>query len=110
MAMLAHRFPRVRRWTAEQLYVRLVEDGSALARNGAQVHLDSALKLLLEIDWDQSLDAPGCVRNSRNRVADLLGVKLSEKVREGTRKKKKVKASVVDEFESYASLVDEFAR
>jgi len=113
MTMLAHRYPRVRRWTAEQLYVRLLEDGSVVstyAEQDTSSSLDQAMQLLLEVEWDDSLDSPGNVRNSRNRVADLMGIRLSDKQREGPRQSKNREKAAVDEFESYASLVDAAGR
>ena len=115
MMMLAHRYPRVRRWTAEQLYVRLLEDVSfssdytdqgTSSSNG----LDQAMQLLLEVAWDDDLDAPGNVRDSRNRIADLMGIYLSEEQRKGHRQFKVQKTAILDEFESYASLVDATGR
>lgn len=107
MTMLAHRYPRVRRWTAEQFYVRLLEDGSVVGDDTEQQgkSLERALQLLLEVAWDDDLDSPGNVRESRNRVADLMGIQLSERQREGPHKSKVKKTAVIDEFESYASLV-----
>lgn len=113
MTMLAHRYPRVRRWAAEQLYVRLLEDGSVVSTYTEQdtsSSLDQAMQLLLEVAWDDSLDSPGNVRNSRNRVADLMGIRLSDKQREGPRQSKNREKAAVDEFESYASLVDAAGR
>lgn len=113
MTMLAHRYPRVRRWTAEQLYVRLLEDGSVVSiytEQDTSNSLDHAMQLLLEVTWDDDLDPPGNVRGSRNRVADLMGIRLSDKQRQGPGQSKVQKTAVVDEFESYASLVDAAGR
>ena len=115
MIMLAHRYPRVRRWTAEQLYVRLLEDQSVISASASineekGCAFDQAMQLLLEVAWDDDLEHPGNVRESRNRVADLIHVPLSDKQREGKRKTKFKKTNVIDEFESYASLVDAAGR
>ena len=110
MIMLAHRYPRVRRWTAEQLYVHLLEGDSTACSYQNDGGIDRAMELLMEVSWDDDLDSPGNVRDSRNCVADFLGVSLTEKERNGIQKKAIKKTAAVDEFASYASLVDAAGR
>ena len=110
MIMLAHRYPRVRRWTAEQLYVHLLEGGSAASGSCNDGGIDRAMELLMEVSWDDDLDSPGNVRDSRNCVADFLGIQLGEKERTGMQKKAIQKTGAIDEFASYASLVDAAGR
>lgn len=110
MIMLAHRYPRVRRWTAEQLYVHLLEGGSAASGRCNDGGIDRAMELLMEVSWDDDLDSPGNVRDSRNCVADFLGIQLTEKERNGIQKKAIQKTGAIDEFASYASLVDAAGR
>jgi len=100
MRFLAHRYPRIRRHTAEQLYIKLIEDGTVVR---APIGFDDATELLSQTNWSQDLGPPGNIRELRNKVAELLGVHLSEKDRQGPALKKTVKAT--DEFASYASLV-----
>ena len=102
MRLLAHRYPRIRRCTAEQLYLKLIEGDLTLPKSD---QLEEATNLLSEVFWDRELSSPGNVRDSRNQVADLLGIHLSEKDRAGPIKKA-TKKSVVDEFASYQSLVE----
>jgi len=103
LALLGHAYPRVRRWTAEQLYVRLLEDGSTIISD--QCRLDKALKLLLEVLWDDHLDPPGNVRESRNQLANILGVQLDEKELLVTTTRKLPNSK--DGFDCYSSLVHE---
>ena len=110
MIMLAHRYPRVRRWTAEQLYVHLLDGAGTSATNNGGESIDQAMRLLMEVSWDDDLDSPGNVRESRNCVADALGISLTEKERNGIQKKAKKDNAAIDEFESYASLVDAAGR
>jgi len=100
MRFLAHRYPRIRRHTAEQLYIKLIEDSTAVH---APIGLDEATELLSQTNWNNDLGPPGNVRELRNKVAELLGVALTEKDRQGPAVKQVVKAT--DEFASYASLV-----
>lgn len=106
MRFLGHRFPRIRRLTAEQMYVKLLEDDSVVP---SSANLEAATDLLSQVRWDQQLGKPGNVRESRNQVADFLGAHLSDKDRAGPVAKKKA-ATIVDEFESYASLVQTVGR
>ncbi len=106
MRLLAHRYPRIRRCTAEQLYVKLLEDDSIVPKSD---DIDTVITSLSEVTWDRALGPPWNVRQSRNQVADLLGIELSEKDRVGPASKP-VKASVVDEFASYQSLVETAGR
>ena len=110
MIMLAHRYPRVRRWTAEQLYVHLLEGDSTASGGCNDGGIDRAMELLMEVSWDDDLDSPGNVRDSRNCVADFLGISLTEKERNGIQRKASKKTGAIDEFASYASLVDAAGR
>jgi len=106
MRFLGHRYPRIRRVTAEQMYVKLLEDDSVVPNSE---NLEAATDLLSQVRWDQQLGKPENVRESRNQVADFLGAHLSDKDRAGPALKKKA-VTVVDEFESYASLVQSEGR
>lgn len=106
MRLLAHRYPRIRRCTAEQLYLKLIEDDLTLPKSD---QIETATNLLSEVLWDRELAPPENVRGSRNQVADLLGIHLSEKDRVGPIKKA-TKKSIVDEFASYQSLVETAGR
>jgi len=101
MRLLAHKYPRIRRHTAEQFYVKLIEDESVVP--GDKAGVSEATDLLSETHWDRELGPPGNVRETRNKVAELLGITLPEKDLVGPKVKKVAKKS--DEFESYASLV-----
>lgn len=100
MRILAHRFPRVRRYTAEQLYIKLIEDSSIISDSE---DVDKAMDILSNTNWDRDLGPPSNIRQCRNEVAKLLGITLSEKDIIGPKPKAGVKK--VDEFATYASLV-----
>lgn len=100
--MLSHQFPRVRRFTAEQMYVRLLEESDILS---IQNQLDTVLELLLEAPWDSDMN-----RNEINelslRLAEMIGISLAHDrnpVDEVVPRKDRI---VADEFASYASLVN----
>ena len=98
--MLSHPFPRVRRFTADHLYVRLLE-GATVVPNQASV--DPALEILLEAPWDADLRVDE-VRELNGKLADVIGINISsdEKLEESVVKED----LVTDEFASYASLVN----
>lgn len=93
--MLGHRFPRVRRFTADHLYVRLMEENDVVCNK-------LAIELLLEAPWeaDMNLDE---TRELNGRFAEMIGITLSweQQSSEATKKER-----IVDEFASYASLVN----
>ena len=95
----------MRAYTAEQLYIKLIEEDENIAEYCS--NFEGAMVLLLEVDWGGSN-----TRQERNKVADFLSVELSAKVREGLRGQngKKKRHLRKDEFESYLSLVKDSGR
>jgi hypothetical protein len=74
--MLSHTFPRVRRYTAENLYIRFLENPDLASGTGES---QSALELLLNNAWDGDLDA-GKAREMAIEVAEKLGVGMAASV------------------------------
>jgi hypothetical protein len=70
--MLAHRFPRVRRFTAEHFYVRLLESPELVGDGGGDDN-HPALELLLNNPWDGDLDETK-VKEMAKEVAETLGL------------------------------------
>ena len=125
---MVHKFPRIRVKCAEELYKVVVVAGEE-GEGGFRVvkeenKVDKVCDLLLETIWDADVEvvekrkdedededeeADIGVRMKRNELAELMGVELSEKCLAGKGKrgerKKKVE-EMVDEHESYRSLVD----
>lgn len=105
MTMLLNPYPRVRRYTAEHLYVKLVEDGDTLFR---EHELEQANELILGVSWHDENDPHCHLTNSRNRIADLLSIPLVDKQRNvKIGQKKSSRVAPRDEYESYASLVQD---
>ena len=104
--MLLNPYPRVRRYVAEQLFAKLSVDGESMFDNNKC--LEEANQLLLNVAWHEEHDSSGHIVESRNRIADLLGVKLSKEKRNATLVKKNVSQSSIpkDEFENYSSLIN----
>jgi len=116
MKLLGHQYPRVRRFAAEQLYVKMIEDEGLSSSSSSNICMEiskgeyhQVSSLLLEVAWDDDLDGPhGNVREARNKVADLLHVKLTDSIRLSRKpNQEKMKKSLeYDELDSYQSLVD----
>ena len=106
MTMLLHPYPRVRRHTAEQLYIKLVEDGDVLFDNPE--HLEKTNQLILTVVWHEETDPSGQLTDTRNYIADLLDISLTPKQRivKIAKKGSSSKSVLKDEFESYSSLVN----
>lgn len=103
--MLLNPYPRVRRYTAEQLFAKLSVDGEIMFPDSP--YLEEAKNLLLNTVWHEEHDTFGHIPESRNRIADLLCIKLTEEER-GVRLAKKQTLRLIhrDEFENYASLIN----
>lgn len=107
MTVLLNHYPRVRRYTAEELYVVILsqDDGGTLFGN--HDCLEEANQLLLSVVWHEENDPNGHISESRNRIAELLGIQLTESqrnVKVGKQNNSR-KTAPRDEFESYSSLV-----
>lgn len=105
--MLLNPYPRVRRYTAEELYVVILslDDGCTLFGN--RDCLEEANQLLLSVVWHDENDPRGHISESRNRIAELLGIPLTDSQRNAKVGKQNNSRKTVprDEFESYSSLV-----
>lgn len=102
--MLGHPYPRVRRFTADHLYVRLIEDQTMVPN---QEGVEAAMALLLEGQWDTDI-ALSVVRDIRDRIAELSGVRLPVFSSSGgttSNSNSRTEMPPSDEFASYASLV-----
>jgi len=105
MAMLLNPYPRVRRYTAEQLFAKLSVDGYSMFTK--QQCLEEANNILLSVAWHEEQDTSGHIAKSRNRIADLLDIQLSKEERSVVLVKNQTsKALSRDEFENYSSLIN----
>eukprot|EP00644_Phytophthora_capsici_P007644 jgi/Phyca11/555344/estExt2_Genewise1Plus.C_PHYCAscaffold_720060 len=69
---LGHKFPKVRKLTAEKLYTRLLLHDEVIDEE----KYDMALEILSDTAWDASISQ---VRKARNELLDLLGMELPTK-------------------------------
>ena len=100
LSMLCHAFPRVRRFTADHVYIRLLEDSSVVPK---QDGVDEPLHILLSIQWeDDHLKFEELV-HFIEKLSASLGVPLPALKRD--KATVLVEKESTDEFETYASLV-----
>lgn len=93
----------MRRLTADHFYVRLLEENDIISRLD---ELDSALHFLLEAPWDSDMTIQESSELS-SRIAQMIGITLKSKcARKLAVDDSPKKHRVVDEFDSYASLVN----
>ena len=103
--MLGHSFPRVRRFTADQLYLCLLEE-SAVVPN--QVGVEGSLHVLLSIQWEDDHLLSGELKELILTLSKSLGLPLPlNTVLPVHRRVFDAEKKSLDEFESYASLVND---
>ncbi|KAI8512222.1 hypothetical protein Bbelb_088610 [Branchiostoma belcheri] len=96
LVMLGHKYPKVRKNTANQLYEMLITYEDIVSEE----NLDEVMTLLSESTWDDNnLEK---IRGIRNQLCDLMGVK--KPISKAPAKPKKEKAGE-DRMSSYADLV-----
>ncbi len=100
--MLCHEFPRVRRFTADNLYVRLLEEPDLLR---TQVHSEPALELLLEAPWDSDMNRIEA-NDLSSKFAKMSGINAKSRGAIDSDVHETKRERAVDEFASYASLVN----
>ena len=103
--MLSHRFPRVRKYAGEHLYVSLLENMELVQNDD-----ESILDYLLNAPWQKDLSTTQSLEMT-NKVATVLGVTPLEDVSGRTMsctppRSKKTAANSKDDFASYAALLE----
>ena len=106
--MLCHPFPRVRKVTAERLYVKLLELDAGAPGGGGGGGGDVALAALAETAWDGDLAAVAAVRDS---LYGCLGIampalRLGQAPAPGAGKERTREAEDAN-FDSYGALMRE---
>jgi hypothetical protein len=96
LELLGHRYPRVRKHSAEQFYTKLFIDERLV---DPEVY-DLVLDLLRCTVWDADVQS---ARQERDQIAAAVGVQMAEYVSAP----KKAKAKAKDELDSYQHLVNE---
>ncbi|UIZ27599.1 hypothetical protein KXD40_005842 [Peronospora effusa] len=99
MLFLGHKFPKVRKMTAERLYTRLLVHDEIVNEQ----KYDSVVEILSETAWDASISQ---VRIARNELAKLFGIELCLKERAAPAEKA-MSELAAQEHQSYKNLIKE---
>ncbi|XP_047156873.1 tubulin-folding cofactor D [Vigna umbellata] len=99
---LGHRYPKIRKASAEQLYLVLLENGNLVGEE----EIDKALEIISETCWDGDVDL---AKQHRLKLYEIVGLEVRPlgNNSDGTsRKTGSKKPSNFDENASYSSLVE----
>ncbi|KAL2324032.1 hypothetical protein Fmac_023090 [Flemingia macrophylla] len=99
---LGHRYPKIRKASAEQLYLVLLENGNLVAQD----KIDKALEIISETCWDGDMDLG---KHQRLKLYEIVGLEVGPlgNNSDGTsRKTSSKKPKDLDENASYSSLVE----
>jgi tubulin-specific chaperone D len=132
LTMTGHRYPKIRKYVAELLYVQLISDSTALGPSAAEVKamqerdalletkekekgkrylaglapnqeaLDRAMEILTTTVWDE--ENVTMAREKRQSLCATLQIELALKPSAGSGERRKAEGKV-DELDSYDSLV-----
>lgn len=100
--MLCHRYPRVRRYAAEHIYVSLLENPDLIQDD------DAVLDYLLTAPWDLDMNLLQR-REMAEKVAKAAGITLPDLVVQSSSESAKKNISN-DDFASYSSLIENITR
>ncbi|XVF87970.1 hypothetical protein PTKIN_Ptkin19aG0011000 [Pterospermum kingtungense] len=100
LTFLSHRYPKICKAAAEQVYLVLLQNGSLVSEEKT----DKALEIISETCWDGDMETAKLTKLELYEIAglDIGQLKTSEKVP----KKDDKKSAAPDENESYSSLVE----
>ncbi|RDX82306.1 Tubulin-folding cofactor D, partial [Mucuna pruriens] len=99
---LGHRYPKIRKASAEQLYLVLLQNGNLVAED----KIEKALEIISETCWDSDMDL---AKHQRLKMYEIVGLEVGPlgNNSDGTsRKTTSKKPTDLDENASYSSLVE----
>ncbi|WJX15239.1 hypothetical protein P8452_05407 [Trifolium repens] len=101
LTFLGHRYPKIRKASAEHVYLVLLQNGNLVAED----KIEKALEIISETCWDGDMSL---TKHQRLELFELVGLEVgsSGKNSDGTRKTSSKKPKDLDENASYSSLVE----
>ncbi|MQM10571.1 hypothetical protein Taro_043466, partial [Colocasia esculenta] len=99
LSFLSHRYPKIRKSAADQLYLVLLQNDNLLEEE----KMGTALEILTETCWEGDIEEAKCQRLQLSDMAGLRTATFFNTSRETS--KSYVKKTVTDENMSYSSLV-----
>ncbi|KAL7238660.1 hypothetical protein ACSBR2_004702 [Camellia fascicularis] len=101
LTFLVHRYPKIRKTSAEQVYLVLLQNESLVAED----KIEKALEIISETCWEGDVEEAKRQRLQLHDVAGLERVQFLKTGNEMSNKDSKKKTSASDENASYSSLV-----
>ncbi|GAU17999.1 hypothetical protein TSUD_51090 [Trifolium subterraneum] len=101
LTFLGHRYPKIRKASAEHVYLVLLQNGNLVAED----KIEKALEIISETCWDGDMSL---TKHQRLELFELVGLEVGPpgKNSDGTRKTSSKKPKDLDENASYSSLVE----
>ncbi|KAJ6344355.1 hypothetical protein OIU76_005970 [Salix suchowensis] len=97
LTLLGHRYPKIRKASAEQVYIVLLQNGNLVPED----KMEKALEIISDTCWDGDVDA---TKLQKSELYEMAGVELGLPIKPGDKLPKKEPATN-DENASYSSLV-----
>ncbi|GAA0175136.1 chaperone [Lithospermum erythrorhizon] len=100
LSFLSHRYPKIRKSSAEQVYLVLLQNMDLIAEDKSE----KALEIISETCWEGELDE---AKEKRQQLSDMANLEVSRCINDSETSNKVVRQKQVttDENESYSSLV-----
>ncbi|XP_057422981.1 tubulin-folding cofactor D [Lotus japonicus] len=102
LTFLSHRYPKIRKASAEQIYLVLLQNGNLVAED----KIDKALEIISETCWDGDIDLAKHQRLELFHTVGLEVAPLGKNSDGASRKTSSKKPAELDENASYSSLVE----
>lgn len=102
LTFLVHPYPKIRKASAEHVYLVLLQNGNLVDEN----KIERALEIISMTRWDDSM---GVTKHQRVELFELLGLEVGSSLKNGdgvARKTNAKKPKDLDENASYSSLVE----
>ncbi|OVA02998.1 Tubulin-specific chaperone D [Macleaya cordata] len=100
LTLLGHRYPKIRKACADQVYLVLLQNGNVIAED----KMEKALEIVSETCWEGDIEE---TKHQRLQLFDIAGLEMGLLLTTTNKELKKdgEKRSVADENASYSSLV-----
>ncbi|KAF5184838.1 Tubulin-specific chaperone d [Thalictrum thalictroides] len=98
LSFLGHRYPKIRKASADQIYLVLLQNENVIAGDT----IDKALEIISETCWEGDIEE---AKHQRSQLYDLAGLDMGMVIKTKESIKHDVKKATTDENASYSSLV-----
>ncbi|KAK1326064.1 hypothetical protein QJS10_CPA01g02700 [Acorus calamus] len=98
LTFLGHRYPKIRKASADQVYLVLLQNGNLVAED----RLDRALEVISETSWEGDVEDARC---QRSQLYEMSGLEMVSSLKITNKPSEKKSRATADENEGYSSLV-----